>query len=744
MLPRWAYGFWQSRQRYETQDQLLGVLREYRRRDLPLDNIVQDWRYWPEDSWGCHCFDPTRFPDAAGDGRRSPRAQRADHDLGLAEILSDHRATTSSSTRRRRLPPHGRAAADEPTDANYIQGMYATGSAPAIPTPSTIRTTRKRARSTCARSATRWWPSGFDAWWLDCDEPDIHSNLSIAERARRMGPTAIGPGRGVLQLLPAGARRRRSIRTCVEHAPDTRPFILTRSGFGGIQRAGAALWSGDVAARWDDLRDQISAGVNISMSGVPNWTHDIGGFALEDRYTKQDPAHVAEWRELNLRWFQFGAFSPLFRSHGEFPYREIYEIAAGRHADATSRMVFYDRLRYRLMPYIYTLAADTWQRDGTIMRGLVMDFPRRQARRGTSTTNICSARPSWSPRSPSSRRAAARSICRRATTWYDFYTGRAYAGRAGRSRPRRLTSGCRCSCAPARSCRPARRSSRPREIEPDQPDHAASLHRRRRQLLALRGRRADPPAPQGRLLAHSDPLRRKLRRADDRRARGQLAGNGRASHVQRPLDERGRAARARPRRAGRPDHCVRGPQREREAAGLNRPAMRALLLLLAAWALGLATPALAAGGSREALTLSAGWLFAKGDPPGAAEPGFDDATWTRTTLPHTFNAGETGEGDYYRGPGWYRRAFEIATVKPGRRLYVAVRRRGAGRRRPPQRPAGRAGMKAGMPRSAATSPGISSRAATSSRCGSTIPRPASSPRSAATSPCSAGCTGRSR
>jgi alpha-D-xyloside xylohydrolase len=116
---------------------------------------------------------------------------------------------------------------------------------------------------------------------------------------------------------------------CVRRLPDKRPFILTRSGFGGIQRASSALWSGDIASRWDDLRDQISAGVNLSMSGVPNWTHDIGGFALEDRYTKQDPAHVAEWRELNLRWFQFGAFSPLFRSHGETPKREIFEIAAG-------------------------------------------------------------------------------------------------------------------------------------------------------------------------------------------------------------------------------------------------------------------------------------------------------------------------------------------------------------------------------------------------------------------------------
>ena len=156
--------------------------------------------------------------------------------------------------------------------------------------------------------------------------------------------------------------------------PDVRPFILTRSGFGGIQRAGAAIWSGDVAARWDDLRDQISAGINFSMSGVPNWSHDIGGFAIEDRLleaaTRRD---LAEWRELNMRWFQFGAFSPLFRSHGEnIQARDLRDVA-GRLADLRS-MVWYDRLRYRLMPYIYTLGADTYFKDGTIMRGLVMDF----------------------------------------------------------------------------------------------------------------------------------------------------------------------------------------------------------------------------------------------------------------------------------------------------------------------------------------------------------------------------------
>jgi alpha-D-xyloside xylohydrolase len=214
---------------------------------------------------------------------------------------------------------------------------------------------------------------GFDAWWMDATEPDWHSNLSIEERAYQMQSPAAGlPGAAIFNSYPLvhAVGMADGLRAA---QPDKRPFILTRSGFGGTQRASAAVWSGDVAARWSNLRDQISAGVNLSMSGIPNWTHDIGGFSVEDRYSKQDPAAQDEWRELQVRWFQFGAFSPLFRSHGEFPLREIYEL--GKDDPKTyEALAAYDRQRYRLLPYFYTLGADTYFRDGTIMRGLVMDF----------------------------------------------------------------------------------------------------------------------------------------------------------------------------------------------------------------------------------------------------------------------------------------------------------------------------------------------------------------------------------
>jgi alpha-D-xyloside xylohydrolase len=249
--------------------------------------------------------------------------------------------------------------------------------------------------------------------------------LTIEERKRRMGPTALGPGAAFFNSYPL-----EHVEGVYDHLvafkPNVRPFILTRSGFGGIQRAGAALWSGDVASRWDNLRDQISAGVNFSMSGLPNWTHDIGGYTMEDRYIKPKPADLAEWRELNTRWFQFGAFSPIFRSHGENIHREIFEMSPTGSPTYRS-MVWYDRLRYRLMPYIYTLGADTYFKDGTIMRGLVMDFAADKNTWDVDDEYLFGSAFLVAP--VTEYKARERKVYLPAGAgWYDFYTGRKYAG----------------------------------------------------------------------------------------------------------------------------------------------------------------------------------------------------------------------------------------------------------------------------------------------------------------------------
>ncbi|MFL6759424.1 TIM-barrel domain-containing protein [Sphingomonas sp.] len=426
IMPKWAYGFWQSRQRYETQDQLLSLLREYRKRGLPLDNIVQDWDYWPEDQWGCQCFDASRFPD--------PRAMVDEvHRSGAHVMISVWAKFYPGTANYRELDAVGgiyrnmvTPRRDEPVDdPNYIHGMYrdwiGKGYANAFYDPYNTRAKHIYSRQVIEGIGSK----GFDAWWLDSDEPDFHSNLSVAERQRRMSPTALGPGAAFFNAYPL-----EHVEGVYDHMiayrPDVRPFILTRSGFGGIQRAGAAIWSGDVASRWDNLREQISAGINFSMSGIPNWSHDIGGYTMEDRFLKPNAADLDEWRELNTRWFQFGAFSPIFRSHGENIHREIFEMSPEGSPTYRS-MVWYDKLRYRLMPYTYTLGADTYFKDGTIMRGLVLDFA--GDKRSWNIGDEYMFGPAFLVAPVTDYKARSRKVYLPAgASWVDFYTGSKIAG----------------------------------------------------------------------------------------------------------------------------------------------------------------------------------------------------------------------------------------------------------------------------------------------------------------------------
>jgi len=412
LVPRWAYGFWQSRQRYETQDQLLGVVREYRRRGLPLDNIVQDWFYWPEAEWGSHRFDPARYPD--------PRGMVDEiHRLHAQLMVSVWPKFYPATANYRELDAAGHIyhrnveqGARDWVGPGYLNSFYD----PYSPEARGIywRQVRQGLRG-----------MGIDAWWLDSDEPDMHSNLDVPERTLRMSPTALGPGAAVfnsyaLMHTTGVFQGERALDA------DRRTFILSRSGFGGIQRNGVAVWSGDVVSRWDDLRDQISAGVNLSMSGIPNWTHDIGGFSTEQRFQHPDSAALDEWRELNLRWFQFGAFSPIFRSHGEAPFREIYTLAP-EGSQVYASLAAYDRLRYRLLPYIYTLAAESWHRDGTIMRGLVMDFP--ADRRGWNVNDQYLFGHAFLVAPVTRYHARSRPVYLPAgAAWYDFWTGRRHPG----------------------------------------------------------------------------------------------------------------------------------------------------------------------------------------------------------------------------------------------------------------------------------------------------------------------------
>ena len=361
VMPKWAMGFWQSRERYRSQDQLLDVVKEYRKRNIPLDNIVLDWSYWPVNAWGSHEFDPKFFPDPAG-------MVDEVHKLNAKIMISVWPKFYITTGHFKEFDSKGwmyrQAVKDSVRDwigKGYIGSFY--------------DAYRPEARDLFWNQIREHiYTKGFDAWWMDASEPDILSNASIEYRKKLSTPTALGPSTkyfNTYALVNAMAiyNGQRNVD------PNKRVFLLTRSGFAGLQRYSTATWSGDIGTRWEDMKAQIPAGLNYAMSGIPYWTFDIGGFCVENRYAqaKEGSEDMNEWRELNTRWYQFGSFCPLFRSHGQYPLREVFNISPEGHP-AYQSMVYYDKLRYYLMPYTYSLAGLTYFNDYTIMRAMVMDF----------------------------------------------------------------------------------------------------------------------------------------------------------------------------------------------------------------------------------------------------------------------------------------------------------------------------------------------------------------------------------
>ena len=412
LLPKWAYGFWQSRERYKSQDELVGAVAEYRKRQLPIDNIVLDWSYWPEDAWGSHDFDKTHFPDPDGMVKQV-------HDMHTQIMISVWPKFYPTTANFKELDAAGfmykrniEVGEKDWIGQGYLSSFYDPYS--------------EKAQSIFWRQMNDKLNSkGFDAWWLDADEPDLHSNIDIGERKARTTPTALGPSTEFFNSYPL-PHTQGVYRGDRAAEPDKRVFILSRKGYAGTQRNAVAVWSGDIVSRWDDMRDQVSAGVNLSMSGLPNWTFDAGGFAVEKRYENQDPAHLPEWRELNTRWFQFGAFVPLFRSHGQFPYREIWNIAP-EGTPYYASMAYYNRLRYTLLPYVYTLAGDTYHHDGSMMRGMAMDFPGDPKVRDINDQYLFG--PAFLVAPVTTFKATQRPVYLPAgSAWYDFYTGQRHDG----------------------------------------------------------------------------------------------------------------------------------------------------------------------------------------------------------------------------------------------------------------------------------------------------------------------------
>jgi alpha-D-xyloside xylohydrolase len=338
MFPRWSWGFWQCKEHYNTQQELLDVAARYRSMQVPLDAVIQDWFYWNPHPWGSHQFDLSRYPDMRG-------AIRQLHDENVHLIISVWAKFEPGSANAEALRQAGDLYENpHPHPANEAQ--YYDAFNPAA---------RKLYWEQISREL---FADGFDGWWLDASEPELNANWGEFSDYE----TAAGPAAAVYNAYPLlhttgvyeGQRAENSGK---------RIFILTRSAYAGQQRNAAVTWSGDIQGSWDVYRQQIPDGLNFSYSGIPYWNTDIGGFFGGE---PADPAYA----ELFTRWFQFGSFCPMFRVHGTNYPKEMWRFDPATEAV----LIKFDKLRYHLLPYLYSVAWQVTHEGSSMMRGLVMDF----------------------------------------------------------------------------------------------------------------------------------------------------------------------------------------------------------------------------------------------------------------------------------------------------------------------------------------------------------------------------------
>lgn len=358
MFPLWTYGFWQSRERYKSQEELLAVVRKYRELGVPLDGIIQDWQYWGNNYlWNAMDFlnpnfnNPQRMIDEV-------------HQLNAHLIISIWNSFGPQTKQYQELekmnalfdmttwPPYGPER--HPINQEYPSGVKVYD--PYNP----------KARELYWRYLDKGLFSlGMDGFWIDSSEPD-HLNFKPSDFDQQTYLGSFRKVRNAFPLMTVGgvAEQQRA------KSSDKRVFILTRSAFAGQQRYGANLWSGDVVASWQALHAQITAGLNVSLSGIPHWNSDIGGFFL---WKFRNPLSHPDYRELHVRWMQFGCFCPMMRSHGEGSPREIYQFGQKGNPvyDALEK---YIQLRYRLLPYIYSASHEVSAGQSSMMRALMMDF----------------------------------------------------------------------------------------------------------------------------------------------------------------------------------------------------------------------------------------------------------------------------------------------------------------------------------------------------------------------------------
>jgi alpha-D-xyloside xylohydrolase len=342
MYPKWAYGFFQSKERYQTQKEVLGIVDEFRKRQVPLDCIVQDWFYWDPQPWGSHYMNRDRYPDPA-------EMNKEIHENGAHIIISVWAKFFPGSTNYAEMDRKG-----------YLLKPTAEGSRYYNPYDPGARALYWR------QIRDSLFAKGFDGWWLDASEPEVGDLRE--DTIKKLIDNNLGTGARYLNSYPLmtttavyeGQRQTTS---------DKRVYILTRSAFPGQQRNAATTWSGDITASWDVFRKQIPAGLNFCFAGIPYWTTDIGGFFV----TVSGGSKNDMYRELFTRWYEYGAFCPIFRVHGTNTPREIWRFGEPGDWSYDTQLKF-DNLRHRLMPYIYSLGWKVTHDNYTIMRGLAFDF----------------------------------------------------------------------------------------------------------------------------------------------------------------------------------------------------------------------------------------------------------------------------------------------------------------------------------------------------------------------------------
>lgn len=364
MFPLWTYGFWQSKERYKSQQETVGVVKKYRELGVPLDGVIQDWQYWGSNYlWNAMEFLNDEFPN--------PQAMVNEiHDLNAHMIISIWSSFGPATKQYRELEKIGALYS-----FNTWPESGLTAWPPNMDYPSGVRVYdafNPQARDIYWKYMNEGlFKLGIDGWWMDSTEPD-HLSFKPEDMDNKTALGSFRKVRNAYPLVTVGGvyDNQRAVSS------DKRVFILTRSGFAGQQRYGANVWSGDVFTTWENFRNQIPAGLNFSMTGIPHWNSDIGGF-FAGEYNKSWNDGTASknplFQELYVRWMQFGAFNPMMRSHGTDLSREIYNFGVKGEPiyDAIESAI---HLRYSLLPYIYSTSWDVTNNQSSFMRALVMDF----------------------------------------------------------------------------------------------------------------------------------------------------------------------------------------------------------------------------------------------------------------------------------------------------------------------------------------------------------------------------------